>query len=487
MFPNSGAFSGDLGQYVSRPAGAAATTQDVLLDYAVTPGVHLIKIDFLADTVSGSPLATAQLNVQVQADGTVTHLDGSPLGTIAFHSTVTELSLSQGQQVEVGETSDLTVVAYSKNGISALAPGAVTLTATSGSSLIQLNANGSVTGLTQGQVQLRPSVDGLTGTPTIVTVLPAPVQPLTIDLASNDFVLDSERGVVWVATPDGFVRSVSTATGALGTSFKVGGNPSVLALSDDGSTLYAGLKTAGAIRKIDLTTHTLGLQFALPPSIFGGGSYAIDLGVQPGHPSTIAVSTQQLSNSGAIGATIFDNGVKRTNSLGLYEGTRFIWMTADRLLAWDVYSAGTLRDLAVDANGVSTTQTALTGPNNVMAQFTLAGDKLYDQSGLVLDAATLARIDAFDFSNIDPSSNSGVLGVAVDLPAKRAYFAYAEGQLVWLQSYDTDTLQLIGRRRIANVTTTALTGYRQSLVRTNSGLALRLSDKVVLLNDLTGL
>jgi hypothetical protein len=108
------------------------------------------------------------------------------------------------------------------------------------------------------------------------------IQSLT--LSTNDLVFDSTRRVIYATlNPTGDAGSgvltidpsSVTITGAL----SVGGLPSVLAISDDGSALYVGVNTPGAppelfpgidgadsVRRIDLASMTLG------PAVSMGGN-----------------------------------------------------------------------------------------------------------------------------------------------------------------------------------------------------------------------
>src|SRR5207237_1743418 len=73
----------------------------------------------------------------------------------------------------------------------------------------------------------------------------------------------------------------------------------VLAVSDDGSMLYAGLFFESAIEQIDLAAHTSVRTFAVadPSSGFG----AFDIAVRPGSADTVAVAIGFVARISVVG------------------------------------------------------------------------------------------------------------------------------------------------------------------------------------------
>jgi hypothetical protein len=94
----------------------------------------------------------------------------------------------------------------------------------------------------------------------------------------------------------------------------LGSDPSSLAMSDDGSTLWVGMDGAFAVRRVDLTTSppTAGAQFTLPRGQFGDSVAAGPLAVLPGAPASLAVSLHHWGYSPSFyGAVVLDNGAAR--------------------------------------------------------------------------------------------------------------------------------------------------------------------------------
>lgn len=113
-----------------------------------------------------------------------------------------------------------------------------------------------------------------------------------------DIVYNGVDGLLYASLPgiagEGLGNSIAAidpATGVVEKTTFVGSEPNRLALSTDGTRLFVGLDGAGAVRQVDLTTDTAGVQFSL-----GGGSgmynppyTAVGLAAVPGQPNSVAV------------------------------------------------------------------------------------------------------------------------------------------------------------------------------------------------------
>lgn len=100
-----------------------------------------------------------------------------------------------------------------------------------------------------------------------MTPLPAPTVPtpvtdsngaIHLGLAANGLVFDAGRNLVWASVPGispngNSVVSIDPATGSIVDRIDAGSEPGPLALSSDGSHLFAALAGAPAIESIDLT------------------------------------------------------------------------------------------------------------------------------------------------------------------------------------------------------------------------------------------
>ena len=165
-------------------------------------------------------------------------------------------------------------------------------------------------------------------------------------LVVGDVAWDPVRGVLYAsvrATDTRFpnrVIALDPMTGAVQRSVIVGSDPIKLALSDDMSVLYVALDGAAAIRRVDLTTFTAGLQFPLV-TYLGRILYADDMAVMPGNPGTVAVTHQVhgYSEGKGEGVAIYDNGVARPSVVPHLDGGEGHHRLALRLAALPVRHA----------------------------------------------------------------------------------------------------------------------------------------------------
>ena len=87
-----------------------------------------------------------------------------------------------------------------------------------------------------------------------------------IPLAVNDLVYSSSTGKLYASVPStagsngNSIATIDPSTGIVSNATFIGSEPTKLALSDDGHSLYASLNGAGAIRRFDVLTNTPGLQ-----------------------------------------------------------------------------------------------------------------------------------------------------------------------------------------------------------------------------------
>lgn len=170
--------------------------------------------------------------------------------------------------------------------------------------------------------------------------LPAPALPeptrdsngaIHLALPANGLVFDGGRNLLWASVPGtapngNSVVSIDPATGAVIDQIDTGSEPGVLALSSDGSHLFAALGGAPAIEAIDLTTRQ-GSAFSvlnaanspyylagvLAPVAGAGNSVAavrLSLGADRGSTSVIAY------DGGSARKNTVDNG---SNGGGIYD------------------------------------------------------------------------------------------------------------------------------------------------------------------------
>ncbi|MGA8530842.1 MAG: IPT/TIG domain-containing protein, partial [Acidobacteriaceae bacterium] len=125
-------------------------------------------------------------------------------------------------------------------------------------------------------IQIAGSQVPLPGNHTITVTTPdagtsnAETMTAYIAIQTNAMAQNPANGLLYVSVPGSAgppyadsVVSVDPATGALGTPIYVGSEPDKLAISSDGTTLWVGLDGSSAVREVNLTTGTAGMEFSL--------------------------------------------------------------------------------------------------------------------------------------------------------------------------------------------------------------------------------
>jgi hypothetical protein len=141
-------------------------------------------------------------------------------------------------------------------------------------------------------------------------------QPTIVQQATNDLVWDPINQVIYISVPGSAsthanqVCVLNPSTGAIMNCQPAGGEPDVLAISDDSQFLYVGEDGTGTVQRFTLP----GLVPDISYSLGGSGSpyYALDLQVAPGSPHTTAVTRgQNVSPAAQGGIMIFDDSTPR--------------------------------------------------------------------------------------------------------------------------------------------------------------------------------
>lgn len=308
------------------------------------------------------------------------------------------------------------------------------------------------------------------GVQTFVRVITQPV---------NDIVYNAPMGVLHASVPSSFgvsgnsIVNVDPTTGSVSQPVFVGSEPNKLALSTDGTVLYAGLDGAAAVRRFDVTTNTAGNQFAVGIDPFSGAQTAADLAVSPGNSNVVAVSkTCSFLSPSGTGIVIFDNGIARPALTGGFgESAAFLaYSNSDATLYSSPASFGNLRTLTVDASGVTSSS---------LSSFTLGGDlqfvngSVYGANGRVVNPATNTLMGTFQGVGSGP--------FVVDATVGRAYYMIGNStnldKTVTIRSFDINTFVAVGDATVSDVD-----GAASSMVRWGAnGLAFRTSTQLFLI------
>lgn len=284
----------------------------------------------------------------------------------------------------------------------------------------------------------------------------------TIALPANDLVYDPAAKRIYASVPSragaigNSVVAIDPMTGRVGPALFVGGEPSRLALSDDGRSLWVALDGAAAVRQVDLAERRAGLQFSLPPGAFGQPRVG-DMEVVPGSPRSVAISLYHPGISpGFAGLAIYDNGVPRPRQItSLFEnGLRPIGSnritfsdSASTLYGLATEGSATIQQMAVDAHGVTTVDSFITDRvswgYNLDLQF--ADGLLYLNWGRVIDPVTHRFVGTY------PVTEPYSLFVP-DPAAGRVFFlphwAYPNSPPRPLEVFDLRRFTLVGRQEL---------------------------------------
>jgi hypothetical protein len=228
--------------------------------------------------------------------------------------------------------------------------------------------------------------------------MPQPVDSYDLGIDANDLVYEPLSNTLFISVGNdasayaNTVVPVDVRTGKKGAPIQVGLEPAALAVADDGRYLYASLRESGSVARVDLTTRVVDLVWSLggtPNGVF----MALDIAVQPGHPTSVAV----ILTAGSEHVIMFDNGVRRTNAISDAGATEIAFGDDPSVLyGFDPqHYDGTVSRIAVTADGLATVASR-SGlfPVRGRAEFWYADGKLFS-GPFVADATSLTRLGAF--------------------------------------------------------------------------------------------
>ena len=150
------------------------------------------------------------------------------------------------------------------------------------------------------------------------------------------------------------------ATGAVTPSLYQGEAPGKLAVSQDGQFLYMGLARSSAVFRITIDSGTIGARLLLGDDPLQDPVVASGLEVVPGRPEAVVVSTHAVRNGYNRGIAVFDNGIRRPQTIATdtSNGSFNIGFAGD-----DATLAATSPDgfqtFSVDATGVKVSTASL--------------------------------------------------------------------------------------------------------------------------------
>jgi hypothetical protein len=248
---------------------------------------------------------------------------------------------------------------------------------------------------------------------------------LGVNVEANDLVYDPARQVIYLSIRDGAATGANTievldlASASITKSIDAGGNPDVLAISDDGQYLYAGIDEEASVKRFNLPDLTPDITIPLGANFFFGPYFALDLKVAPGSPHTTAISLgiRNISPHSQGGIVIFDDNTARPQATapslfyggGIFDsiqwgsGATALYASNGETGSFDFYT------LAVDSQGVSLGTDypdVFTGGGEDRIHFDPGTGLVYFSSGQVVDPATGTIVgNFFDHGLVEPDSS----------------------------------------------------------------------------------
>lgn len=309
-----------------------------------------------------------------------------------------------------------------------------------------------------------------------------------LNIPANDLVYSTSTQLLYasVASTAGpalgnSIVPIDPNTGVLGAPIFVGSEPGKMAMSSDGNAMWVSLEGARAVREVNLTSHTAGMQFSL-----GGGTgiynppvKASALAVLPGLPNTLAVAVPTPATYSSF-VTIYDSGVARTNA----QNVNLPCCSGIAGLSFDstgtkLYEAGSGYDLAtVDSTGITAVSQLNTGVYST--DLRVNNGRAYLTSGDILDANLGTQLGVFSCA---PSQNATGL-VAPDSALGEA-FVLLDGcsqQAYQIDAFDLSTFNSKGS--ISAGAASSSVQFRYSLTRWGQdGLAFGTGSQVYVLRS----
>lgn len=259
----------------------------------------------------------------------------------------------------------------------------------------------------------------------------------------SDLAYEPLRGSIYVTALAGYpssysgaVTEVSPANGAVVTQFSLNDGLSHVAVSDDGHYVYAASKTSSLIYRLTLPALTPDISIDLGmastaqgvlPNIAGG------MAVAPGAARALAVALAHSAGPNqSQGVAIFDDATPRAQALaplGNYTGVdSIVWGAASDTLYVARASQQQPEDREIDLLSVGpagltlASSVNITGTSDTAGSMVYASGKLYEASGLLRDATSLAVLSRVPLppSTLTPSP-FGILCMTPDVANNRLF------------------------------------------------------------------
>jgi hypothetical protein len=281
-------------------------------------------------------------------------------------------------------------------------------------------------------------------------------------LPTNDLVYDRFTRRLYASVPAPVAPSlglpgdsvvvIDPEAGTMGPAIPVGSPPGKLALSDDGRYLYVALDQRGMVRRLDLPSLSVGMEFSVGAGSLGPNQVD-DMKVMPGHPETLAVSRARPQGGGHNGIAIYDNGVARPDRTPSYNtsGSVLLQFSASpsRLYAYSywLYAIG-FRRLEVGPSGVQVLEPGLSPDAYLGQEMVFDAGRAYFNQGKVIDPESLALLGTYA-----PIPRGGYYDPLVlpDSEVGRVFFLGGDEREREIRAFEQQSFLLLGSLAVPGV------------------------------------
>jgi hypothetical protein len=354
-----------------------------------------------------------------------------PASNVSLRLILNDSHSSANSQSGILSTDGLTIT----HNITTLAPGeSRTFTATTSPDVLStLVAKASVTSDTLDGNYLDNSATkilsvGFDSVPDSLQLLQLPIAALEVNPLTDDLIL-ATTGEAAAGVADSIVV-MNPLNGRISQTVALPSSVKLLALSSDASTVYALSSTGMSAYRVNLVSGQL--VDTVPFSGTSGSESAVDLEVQHGTNDVLIVA------GGNRGVRVYDNGVRRTNSTGTYDGSVVeLLPDADYVFSFNGETSGYgSYKVKIDGSG-ATIEIEKSGLFSGYQQ-TLESDGyyIYDSNGKAVRGDLMSLAGTFDLATTFGSTGySASTSVEPERDLQRVYFSRGNT----IASFDTES------------------------------------------------
>ncbi len=309
-----------------------------------------------------------------------------------------------------------------------------------------------------------------------ITIDPAPpagTQVTEYDTGGNDLVWDANAGKIYVSMPGvqgdagDAIASVDPVAGIVTTTGFVGSDPSNLAISSDGASLYASLYSQNAIEQFTLPGLQVSQRWNLGADSYYGSStsfsgpyFALDLEPAPGAPQTLALTLAYPGSGSPSSAAvrIYDGTTPRPNDLQsmAYSYSSLQWAGNSSML-YAIDQGEDFLVLGVGSSGATLSQryNSILSRDSLHIHYDAGTGLIYVDDGQVVSPSSGTVVGSFGASGlVVPDSSLNEVFILGQTSAQTGTQNYT------VEAFDQNTYTALGSIAIDN-----LIGTPSALVR----------------------